>query len=252
MEPLDHWITQLGNGATSVLLMASLLGLRHATDPDHIAAISTLVLGSGPEGASRARVLGMAWGLGHGVTLFLFGLPIMLFRNYLPPLMHQIAELIIAAIIIVLAVRLLLRWHRGYFHAHPHAHQGRKHTHPHLHEHSGKSTHPTVHQHRHVEAIGRSPLAAFGIGLVHGVGGSAGAGILLVGAAPSTTTAVLALLLFAAGTAISMTIITWAFGALFGRSPGVQRSNWVIPALGLVSFCFGVWYAFQGFKPMPN
>jgi hypothetical protein len=99
-----------------------------------------------------------------------------------------------------------------------------------------------VHQHRHTEAIGRSPLTAFGIGLVHGVGGSAGAGILIVGAAPSATASVVALFLFALGTAASMTLLTSALGFLLVRRPATRSIAWMIPALGIASLGFGMWY----------
>jgi ABC-type nickel/cobalt efflux system permease component RcnA len=242
MNPVDHWITLLGNGPGSVLIVAILLGLRHATDPDHIAAVSTLVLADQKEGVRRARRLGTAWGLGHGVTLLLFGLPVILFRQYLPEPVRQGAEVAIGAIIVLLAIRLLVRWRRGYFHAHPHTHEGVVHAHPHLHEHVRKVPHPGPHPHRHAEAIGRSPLAAFGVGLVHGIGGSAGASILLVSAAPTTATGVLALLLFAIGTAVSMTLITVLFGALLVRGPAARRLGLLIPTLGMLSLVFGVWY----------
>ena len=105
--------------ATS-LLAAALLGLRHASDPDHLTAVSTLVLSDAREGARRASMLGICWGLGHAVTLFLFGLPVVLFRRYLPDAVHQAAEAAIGAVIVLLAVRLLLRWQRGEFAAHTH------------------------------------------------------------------------------------------------------------------------------------
>lgn len=242
MATLDQWITQLGNGPWTVLLVAVLLGLRHATDPDHIAAVSTLVLGDRTDGVKRARVLGTAWGLGHGTTLFLFGLPIVLFRRFLPDSVHQVAEVAVGAIIVLLAVRLLIRWKQGHFHAHPHQHEGVMHVHPHLHEHHGTDAHAEVHQHRHTEAIGRSPLAAFGIGLVHGVGGSAAAGILIVSAAPTATASVLALLLFALGTAASMTLLTSLLGVILVRRSAAGKLGWMIPVLGVASLGFGLWY----------
>ena len=245
MQTLDQWMGQPGSGPGSIILVALLLGLRHATDPDHIAAVSTLVLGTRAGSARQVRLLGSAWGLGHGTTLFLFGLPVVVFRKYLPESIHRGAELAVAAIIIVLAVRLLLRWHRGYFHAHLHVHDGVPHVHPHLHEHARASTHPEAHPHRHAEAIGRSPLAAFGIGLIHGIGGSAGAGILLVSAAPSSTGAVLALLLFALGAAVSMTLLTALQGASLVRPATSKNLRWLIPAMGILSLCFGVWYGLE-------
>jgi len=77
---------------------------------------------------------------------------------------------------------------------------------------------------------------------VHGIGGSAGAGILLVSAAPTPSAGVVALLLFALGTAISMTLTTAAFGALLTRGPVARKVNLLIPALGILSLIFGVWY----------
>ena len=63
-------------------VVAILLGLRHATDPDHLTAVSTLFLGESPNGPRRATTLGLAWGLGHAATLFAFGLPVVLFRRF--------------------------------------------------------------------------------------------------------------------------------------------------------------------------
>src|SRR3954453_16698167 len=105
-------------------VVALLLGLRHATDPDHLTAISILFLGSQRDGPRRATRLGLAWGLGHGLTLFAFGLPGILFRRYLPDVVQRGAEAAIGLVIVALALRLLLRWRRGYFHVHPHAHGG--------------------------------------------------------------------------------------------------------------------------------
>lgn len=92
-----------------------------------------------------------------------------------------------------LAIRLLLRWRRGYFHAHPHSHGEFRHSHPHLHEHVPAVAHLATHKHPHAPSLGRSPLTAFGIGLVHGIGGSAGAGVLLVAAVPGRGHAIAAL-----------------------------------------------------------
>jgi cytochrome c biogenesis protein CcdA len=126
------------------------------------------------------------------------------------------------------------------------------HAHPHLHEHAGRRVHPQVHQHRHAEALGRTPLTSFGIGLIHGIGGSAGTGVLLVSAAETTTAGVVALLLFAIGTAVSMTLVTYLLGALLGRGPTRRHVGWLIPVLGLASLCFGVWYGWEGLNSLSN
>ena len=86
MFGLDDWVAELAHGEALavVLAVALLLGLRHASDPDHLAAVSTLIASEPEDGTRRAGRLGLAWGLGHATTLALFGLPIVLFHAYLP------------------------------------------------------------------------------------------------------------------------------------------------------------------------
>ncbi|MGH7527902.1 MAG: hypothetical protein ACREMX_14495 [Gemmatimonadales bacterium] len=239
---LDEWFLRLNDGGWMALVVAVLLGLRHATDPDHITAVSTLILSDTHERTRRAALLGLFWGLGHATTLFGLGIPAVLFRSYLPDAVQRAAELGIGLIIVVLAARLLLRWRRGYFHAHPHSHGAVQHWHPHAHEH-GPAGHSAVHTHRHEAPLGRSPLAAFGNGLMHGSGGSAPVGILLVGAIPGRSHAVLALALFAAATAVSMSLASTAFGYALARGPVARRLSHLVPLFGTASLLFGVWYA---------
>lgn len=223
-----------GTSVLLVVLVAILLGLRHATDPDHLAAMTTLIASRRERVARAAARLGFAWGLGHGTTLFVFGLPIVLFDQYLPERALQLAETAIAAVIVFLAVRLLLRWRRGVFHAHDHVHEERRHAH--LHAHATERGH--AHPHR-----ARSPLGAYGIGLVHGVGGSAGVGILIVAAVDATWLSVVSLALLAVFTAVSMTIITGGFGLGIGSQPARRAFGAIAPALGAASLAFGIWYA---------
>jgi high-affinity nickel permease len=86
MFGLDDRIAELSQGSSIliVLLVGVLLGLRHATDPDHIAAVTTLMASSREHARRRAAALGVWWGLGHALTLVLFGVPILLFEAYLP------------------------------------------------------------------------------------------------------------------------------------------------------------------------
>ena len=174
MPGLDHSIAQLSSGGTLlvVLAVALLLGLRHATDPDHLAAVSTLIASDPQDGSRRAGRLGLAWGLGHATTLVGFGLPIVLFDSYLPPLLQRAAELTVGLVIVALAVRLLVSWRRGRFHAHTHRHSEVEHRH--LHPHASGAHH--AHSHDTTGRLGRSPRQAYAIGLVHGMGGSAGVG----------------------------------------------------------------------------
>jgi high-affinity nickel permease len=230
MFGLDDHIAAMSNGGSVlvVLLVAALLGLRHAADPDHIAAVTALVA-SGPERARRrAAELGVFWGLGHALTLVVFGLPILLFEAYLPERLQQGAETAVAALIVCLAVRLLIRWRSGYFHLHAHDPEGE--------------------EHRHEV---RTPLGAFGVGLVHGMGGSAGVGVLLLAAIPSKPLAAASLLILAVFTAVSMTMLTTGFGATLCSAP-VRRSYAVaVPAVGATSLAFGFWYAAAVWSVVP-
>ncbi len=251
MFGLDEWIAQLGGNGVMALAVAVLLGLRHATDPDHLTAVSTLVLSDQQDGARRAGALGLAWGLGHATTLVAFGLPVVLFRRYVPEGLIQVAEVAIGIVIIFLAIRLLIRWARGYFHAHPHSHAGIVHSHPHLHEGGHVGHGATRHRHPHADGLGRSPLAAFGIGLVHGVGGSAGVGILVVGAASSQIYGIVALTLFAAGTALSMAMVSAIFGHALAQGAIARRVSSLVPILALASLAFGAWYALEAVRSAP-
>lgn len=255
MLGLDDRIAELsaGGGVALALLVALLLGLRHATDPDHLTAVSTLVMSDRRRGARRAASLGVAWGLGHATTLFLFGLPVVLFRSALPEAVQRTAEVAIGLVIVGLGLRLLVRWRRGYFHAHAHAHGALHHSHPHVHEHAPdhEAGEAVVHAHRHPDALGRSPRAAYGIGLVHGVGGSAGVGILLIGAMPDRAAAVAALALFALATAVSMALLSSAFGVALARGPVARRFATLAPVLGAASLLFGAWYALGALGTLP-
>ena len=216
MFGLDDHIAGWASGSLLVLLgVAALLGLRHATDPDHIVAVSTLAASDRPGSATR---LGAFWGLGHALTLVLFGVPVLLFKASLPDVAQRAAETAVGALIVFLAVRLLVH----------HRHRS--------------------HEGRHTV---RGPSAAFGIGLVHGMGGSAGTAVLLLAVVPSTELALPALVLFAACTGISMTFVTRVLGEVLSRH--ASRVATVTPLLGMVSLAFGVWYASApwGLSPYP-
>jgi High-affinity nickel-transport protein len=227
MFGLDEWVAHLSNGATllAVAGVAILLGLRHATDPDHLAAVTTLIASGRERTKTLAARLGLSWGIGHATSLFAFGLPIVLFKAYLPEPVQQAAEAAVGFVIIGLAVWLLIRWHRGQLQVHPHPH---------------------VHAFR-----ARSPLQAFGIGLVHGMGGSAGVGVLLLAAIHDRGVAVVALALFAACTAISMAALSTGFGLTLSSVPARRAFGRLAPALGTLSLLFGVWYALGALQVAP-
>jgi ABC-type nickel/cobalt efflux system permease component RcnA len=237
MLGLDQLIGGLAHGHSAgvALAVAVLLGLRHATDPDHLVAVSTLVASEQERPARKAGVLGLAWGGGHAVTLAALGAPVVLFGSVLPGAVQHAAELLVGLVIVALALRLLVRWRRGGFHAHVHAHEGTIHRHLHPHG-AGKG-----HGHEHVTV--RSPVQAFGIGLVHGVGGSAAVGLLLLASIGDRTVALGALVLFAAATAVSMAVVSSGLGYALGSAPVRARFERLAPGLALLALAFGAWYA---------
>lgn len=248
MSGLDERVAHLGTGGSVAvaLVVAVLLGLRHATDPDHLTALATLVASERGDGARRASRLGLAWGAGHATTLLLAGLPVVLLQRFLPDGVQRGAEAAVGLVVAGLAVRLLTRWRRGLLHAHPHRHAGVVHAHPHVHAERGTADghdHPHLHEHAHAEQLGRSSASAFGIGLLHGLGGSAGVGVLLIGAMPDHRVAALALVLFALATAASMALLSGAWGRLLAAGRLAPRLAVLIPSLGVAGLAFGLSYA---------
>jgi ABC-type nickel/cobalt efflux system permease component RcnA len=211
--------------------------LRHASDPDHLAAVTTLIASERDARAARkAGSMGFSWGLGHGTSLVLIGLPLVLLGRYLPGPVQQAAEALIGVIIILLATRLLFRWRRGHFHAHAHSHDDEP-AHRHVHSHEPNPSH----EHAHNVAL-RTPLSSYGIGLVHGIGGSGGLTLLLLSTIPDPAQATGALAIFAGGTAVSMALLSTAFGFAIARGPIARNFERFTPALGAFSLAFGTWY----------
>jgi ABC-type nickel/cobalt efflux system permease component RcnA len=241
MATIDGWLEGYLHGPAGlglIILVSLALGLRHASDPDHLAAVTTLIASEEHrKPARKAGLMGLLWGLGHGTTLLVLGLPLVLAGRHLPNLVQQAAETLIGALIVLLAARLLLRWRRGLFHTHPHTY-GSGGIHAHVHSHREEVAHSHTHSVRP-----RTPLAAYGVGLVHGIGGSGGLMLLLLSTIPDPAQATEALMIFAAGTMISMALLSTALGlamagGMLGRN--VQR---VAPVLGVLGMGFGAWYA---------
>ena len=236
MFGLDDRIASLSDGTNLLVVMvvAIVLGLRHASDPDHLAAVTTLIASGKERAARRAGILGLVWGLGHATSLFVFGIPIVLYRAYLPEVVQRGAETTVGLLIVCLAGWLLVRWRRGTLAVHAHGDREPRHAHG--------PAHPRK---------ARTRPQAYVIGLIHGLGGSAGVGILLIASIPSHALAVVALAVFAVGTAVSMALLSSGFGLTLSSAP-VQRSfQRLAPVLGMVSLAFGIWYALgaQGLLP---
>jgi ABC-type nickel/cobalt efflux system permease component RcnA len=241
VEQLDAWLTGLFDGASLVVALgiAFVLGLRHASDPDHLVAVTSLVAADdgGTRGATR---LGAWWGLGHAGTLLLLGVPLIFFKSTLPDWLESGAEKGVGVVIIALALRVTWKWARGHYRAGSHPHAGAdalldRGSHRHL----RRGEHEAAHRHRAV----RTPRQAFAIGLLHGLAGTGAVVVLLLAALPTRLEAGLALAVFAPTTIVSMAACTTAFAWVLTR-PWVEPfyRSVLIPVLGLFGLMFGLWY----------
>jgi len=234
VEELDGWLTGLLDGAPLLVALgiAFVLGLRHASDPDHLVATTSLVAADGgdPRGAVR---LGAWWGVGHAAVLLLIGLPLIFFKEELPAWLESGAEKAIGAVILLLAARVIYKWARGDFRAGRHVHADAAHRH--LREGAGSD-----HGHRGV----RSPEQALAIGALHGLAGTGAVVLLLIAALPSQLQAAAALSVFAPMSIASMALFTGAFAWVLTRPliEPVYRAV-LIPGLGMFGVMFGLWYS---------
>jgi ABC-type nickel/cobalt efflux system permease component RcnA len=233
LESADAWLTGLLEGAPLLVALgiAFILGLRHASDPDHLVAVTSLVAADDGD-ARRAARLGAWWGLGHATCLVLVGLPMIAFKSELPAWLETAAERAVGVVIVLLAGRVIVKWTRGDYRAGAHRHEDARHRHLRRGKGSG---------HRHVHV--RSPRQALAIGLLHGLAGTGAVVLLLVAALPSRLEAALALAVFAPMSIFSMALCTTAFAWILTRRviEPLYRAV-LIPAMGTFGLFFGVWY----------
>src|SRR3989441_3549395 len=179
----------------AVLAIGGLLGFRHAFEPDHLAAVSTLATRPSARLWSAAR-LGLVWGLGHTVTVGAVALLIIALGISLPDRFWPAAELLVAALLVLLGSLVIWRYMRGRWHMHVHTHPAAG---PHFHLHSHGTD--AAHGHAHAAVDARRSL---GFGIAHGLAGSGAIAALLVAAAPDTTSRLVYFAAFGAGTIIGM------------------------------------------------
>jgi ABC-type nickel/cobalt efflux system permease component RcnA len=247
-------------------LLGLLLGMRHATDPDHVVAVTTIL--SRERRLRTAAQIGAIWGLGHTATMIAVGAAIIVFKLAIPVRIGLGMEFAVALMLILLgasSVRVLIRGaliRSGILsaapapellvHSHPHSHGAIVHRHPHAHSHTDAVA---VEAHDHMRAAGplgdfaarRPLLRSFCVGLVHGLAGSAAIALLVLSAIPAPLWATLYLVVFCAGTILGMILITTAVAApLMVASRRMARVHQgLVIGSGLLSFGFGLFMALQ-------
>ena len=243
-----------------IALLGLILGIRHATDADHVIAVTTIVSSERRIGAA-ARI-GIAWGIGHSVTVFLVGGAIILFKVAIPSRLAMMMEFVVAIVLILLGVSALARSLPGFrirrnrksdelfAHSHAHEHHGMAHTHPHAHVH-GDDHSDEIHRDHLLPKSSRfargSHERAFGVGLVHGLAGSAAIALLVLSAIPSPLWGMVYLAIFGLGTVLGMALITTAIGLPISYSAArLGGLNYMLVlGAGLMSLGFGIFLAYQ-------
>jgi hypothetical protein len=246
----------------SFLLLGFFLGMRHATDADHVVAIATIV--SRQRSVAGSALIGAAWGVGHTVTVMAVGAAIILFGVVIPPRLGLSMEFAVGIMLVLLGVLTLTGMGRAVgsahvhagvpggpaldLHDHPHAHGDYVHQHPHGHD-------PGAHGHAEEQTplarldhsgLGRIAfyqwLRPFAVGLVHGLAGSAAAALMVLSIIREPVAALGYLLLFGLGTVVGMMLITLILSAPFVfTAVNLPKFNWRLRvASGLVSFMFGL------------
>lgn len=247
----------------SILLVGFFLGLRHATDPDHVIAVTTIV--SRERTIAGAAFIGTLWGIGHTVTIVIVGGGIILFGAVIPPRLGLTMEFGVALMLILLGLLNLgglVRWIRGALgaggdgealrHAHPHRHGDYVHTHLHGHA-TGTHGHAeeATPQARLDRVFGRlslyQALRPLVVGIVHGLAGSAAVALLILATIRDPRWALGYLLVFGSGTIAGMVLITVAIALPIAYTAGrhVRLNRWLATASGLLSLGVGLFLIYQ-------
>jgi hypothetical protein len=250
-------------GLLSILAVGFFLGMRHATDPDHVIAVTTIV--SNQRNRARAALIGAFWGVGHTVTIFVVGAGIILFNLVIPVRVGLSMELSVAIMLIVLGLMNVAGFLRSMpassphghdaqevVHSHPHNHGDYIHNHPHSH---GPETHPHSPDDTPLAWMDRlfgkislyQYLRPFVVGVVHGLAGSAAVALLVLTTIRNVHWAIAYLLIFGVGTIAGMMLITMSIASAFTMmGKGRQKfSRRLALASGLLSLCFGLFVAYQ-------
>ncbi len=189
----------------SLLLLGLVLGMRHALDADHVAAVATLVNQKQSLGQSLKQ--GGIWGAGHTLTLLLFG-TIILFADWMVP--EQLVmglELAVGLMLVLLGLDLLRRLLKGRIHFHSHSHgEAGRHLHIHSHANEDRSQHHcSTHTHEHARGF---PLRALLVGMMHGMAGSAAVVVIALGLSSSPWQGILYILVFGVGSVLGMALLS--------------------------------------------
>jgi len=229
----------------AVLSIGLVFGLKHATEVDHVVAISTIV--SRHKSVFRSAFVGALWGAGHTASLLIVAAIVLSLRIAIPEKVSGWLEFGVALMIIGLGVSALWRALRANseVHVHQHSHDGLSHTHVHFHEHESKHN-PRSHA-THSHAVSRIGWKPFLVGMLHGLAGSGALTLLVLTQISSSLLGFVYVATFGFGSIAGMLLMSGLIGLPFAftsrKLTHVHQGLQTVAAL--FSICFGVWYAYK-------
>jgi ABC-type nickel/cobalt efflux system permease component RcnA len=197
----------------SVLIVGFMIGLRHALEANHVAAVASIV--TQKQGKKAAMRHGVVWGLGHTITLFVFGTIALLAGSLIPGQMASLLECAVGFMLLYLGLDVLWRMRRNGVHFHVHQHHGKRHLHAHQHHANVAHTDLSAHQHQHTSPF---PVRTLMIGIMHGMAGSAALVVLTLNAAQDFWLGLGYMLLFGVGSIVGMALLSAAISLPFSLS----------------------------------
>ena len=229
----------------AVLSIGLVFGLKHATEVDHVVAISTIV--SRHKNVFHSALVGGLWGAGHTASLLIVAAIVLSLRVAIPASVSGWLELGVAVMIICLGISALRRAVRqnARVHVHQHSHDGLSHTHIHFHEHETRHQPATQSQHSHaLSRLGWKPAL---IGMMHGLAGSGALMLLVLTQISSPGLGFLYVATFGAGSIAGMLLMSGLIGIPFAFSSRklTHLHQGLQTVAAIFSICFGLWYAYK-------
>ncbi len=234
-------------GVLALLGLGVVFGLKHATEVDHVVAVSSIV--SEHRSVFRSALVGGLWGVGHTASLLVVGVVVLVFRAAIPAPVTRWLEFGVALMIIglgVLAMVRLLR-RRADVHLHEHTHDGQRHVHVHFHETTTRHGHSQADSSAHTHAVSSIGVKPVLVGTMHGLAGSGALTLLVLTQIESVWLGLLYLGIFGLGSIAGMLLMSALIGFPFALTSGNLSGlhHRLQAAAAGLSIAFGLWYAYQ-------
>ncbi len=236
---INDLLLQTPVSTAAILGLGFLIGLKHATEADHLAAVSAMV--SERRSLWSSAIVGGLWGLGHTISLFAAGILVLLLDFQISEQTERWLEFSVGVMLAFLGINVLRKiFTGGTIHIHTHEHGGRKHLHPHIHDHD-EVGHPEIAHNK-----SNSPKALL-IGLVHGLAGSAGLMLVMIPTIPSKSLGLVYILLFGLGSIGGMMLMSLLVGLPFHFTAHRfgKLNNFLQTAAGVMSAALGLYIIWE-------